>query len=165
MTVAPEPGPTLVMPLLRLLLSEQALSEEELLPRPIPRLLRLDVPVDAGLADWAVRTRAADEAALLVDEQGRVMAMSTGCGTLLGLDPLASVGALLLDLVVLVDFSATGVPLVEPELQTPPLRSLKSGTMARGLVRLQRADGHRTYDVVGIPLAGRVGALAFLTEV
>jgi hypothetical protein len=92
--------------------------------------------------------------------------MSETCGALLGLNPSESVGALLMDLILLVDFSATGVPLVEPALQAPPLRALKSDGMARGLMRI-RQEGVllRTYDVVGVPLAGGVGALAFITEV
>ncbi len=90
--------------------------------------------------------------------------MSAGCGRMLDLDPTATVGAPLLDVMVLVDFSATGVPITDAAPYAPPLRSLASGGMARGLVRLRRRDRLRTYDVVGVPLAGGSGALAFLNE-
>lgn len=132
----------------------------------MPRLLDLNDPTDAGFALWAARVREAAESCLLVDEQGRVAAMSIGCGVMLNIDPVETVGALLLDLIVMVDFSATGLPLPDPELQAPPLRALKSGGLARGLVRIRRRTGTlTTYDVVGVPLAGGLGALGFLTAV
>jgi PAS domain-containing protein len=159
--MASERGNQLLMPLRRLAPVEQPTG-----PHAVPRLLHLDLPVDDGLAAWAARVREAAEASLLIDDQARVVAMSAGCGALLGLDPSEAVGALLLDLILLVDFSATGIQLVEPELHAPPLRALKSGGMARALMRVrQQGVLLRTYDVVAVPLAGQAGAMAFLTEV
>ncbi len=151
MTVAAVTGLTMVMPLRRL--------------APVPRLAEPAEQVDDGLVAWAAHVREADEACLLVDGRSQVVAMSAYCGVMLDLDPAATVGAPLLDVMVLVDFSATGVPISDAAPYAPPLRALASGGMARGLVRLRRRDRLRTYDVVGVPLAGGAGALAFLNEI
>jgi hypothetical protein len=119
-----------------------------------------------GGVAWAQRVTEAQEIALLVDERGRVVALSTGAALALNLDPATALGRLLLDLIVLVDFSATGVPVEDADVQLPPLKALRSRTMARGLVRLRLARGVLvTYDCVGVPLAGGDGALAFFAEV
>lgn len=135
--------------------------------RPIvSRLLHLDARPDSGLARWVDQVRGSDEACLAVDAAGRVVAMSPSCGALLELQPDGSVGALLLDLVYLVDFTQTGLPLVDAERSTPPLRALRSERLARGLVRLRLPmAGPATFDVVGVPLAAGVGALGFFTRV
>lgn len=169
-------GPSLVLPLMRLApppseaptepAAATAATSPAPVPRVVPRLLHLDDPTDAGLAAWAGRVRESAESCLLVDEDGRVVAMSRGCGGLLGADPARSAGSLLLDLLHLVDFSATALPLADPSHQVPPLRVLRSGGLARALVRVRRAEGVlSTYDVVAVSLAGRAGALAFFVEV
>lgn len=172
MTATPDHGPQLLMPLLRLV-PEPAVEPDARTrigsapaPRLVPRLLHLDEPSDGGLAAWVTRVRESCESCLAVDSGGRVVSMSPACGRLLGVDPVRTIGVLLVDLVVLVDFTAVGLPLPDPAAQAPPLRALRSGALARGLLRLRLAEGSlRTYDVVGVPLAGGVGALAFLTEV
>jgi hypothetical protein len=156
MTLAAEQGAQLLMPLLPLVSEPPPV-------RSVARLLDLDDPVGALVA-WTARVREASEACLLVDDQRRVAAMSPACGALLALQPSATVGALLLDLVAVVDFSAGAVPLADPHQQVPPLRALGSGSLARALVRLRQGDLLRTYDVVGVPLTGGAGALAFFTE-
>jgi hypothetical protein len=148
MTAQPVRGPQLVMPLLRL---------------GPPRLLQLDASV--ALAQWALRVRDAPEACLLLDPQARVGAMSPCGGELLGLDPLTAVGSLLRDLLPWVDFTTSGLPLPDPEAHSPALRALRTGSLTRGLVRLRQRGALRTYDVVGIPLSGGAGALAFFTAV
>jgi hypothetical protein len=151
-----------VMPLTRL----SPPSEEPSAPQLIPRLLHLDRPADGGLGSWVARVRGAAEACLVVDVDGRVAAISATCGRMLDVDPVPTVGVLLLDLVELVDFTVAGLPLADPEVQAPPLRALAGGGLTRGLVRLRRATGAlSTYDVVGVPLAGSSGALAFFSEV
>lgn len=142
--MAAEHGPQLVMPL---------------------RTLHLDDKPDAGLPTWAARVRTAAEPCLLLDAEGRVAAMSAACAKLLALDPTAVVGSLLLDLVVMVDFTAAGLPIADAELQAPPLRALLGGGLARGLVRLRRGDRLTTLDVVGVPLVDGAGALGFLSQV
>lgn len=117
-------------------------------------------------AEWAKRITEAQETCLLLDERGRVVALSAGCALTLNIDAVSALGRPLRELVSLVDFSATGLPVEDPEVQLPPLKALRSQTMARGLVRLRL--GPRvltTYDVVGVPLAGGVGALGFFSEV
>ena len=125
-----------------------------------------DDVLSGGIAAWADRVSEAQETALLLNERGRVVAISTGAALALNLDVSTCIGKPLLDLVVVVDFSATGVPVDDPDVQLPPLKALRSLTMARGLVRLRLGRGVlTTYDCVGVPLAGGVGALAFFAEV
>ena len=160
---APEQGAQLVMPLLRLATAPEPVAAEPE-ARPLRRTLQLDAVSD-GLVAWAARVREAEEPCLLVDEHRRVAAMSAGCGALLGLHPSASVGALLLDLVQVVDFTAAAVARADPGPKVPVLRALASGSLARGLVRVRRGELLATYDVVGVPVRGGAGALGFLTEV
>lgn len=144
----PSRRPTLLLPLLAL-------------PRPPG-----DTALSGSLAEWARRITEAQETCVLLDARGRVVALSTGCALALNLDPVLALGKALRDLVVLVDFSATGLPVDDPEVQLPPLKALRSATMARGLVRLRLArEVLTTYDVVGVPLAGGAGALGFFSEV
>ena len=159
-----EQGPQLVMPLLRL-----APTGPDVTGRidgsPAPRTLHLDDKPDAGLLAWVARVRTAAEPCLLLDADGRVAALSPACGSLLMLDTTAVVGVLLLDLVVMVDFTAAAQPIADADLQAPPLRALLGGGLARGLVRLRRGDQLTTFDVVGVPLADGAGALGFVSQV
>jgi len=142
----------LVLPLLAL-----PRSEEDLLAQ---------LNLTRGVAAWAPRIREAEEACLLIDEHGRLVALSTGCALALTIDPVSGVGKNLIELVTMVDFTATGLPVEDPEVQLPPLKALRTNSLARGLVRLRLGKSVTvTYDVVGVPLAGGVGALAFFTEV
>lgn len=144
-------------------------EHERTLLLPLLQLQPREAPDDqlrGGVAAWAERVTEAQETALLLNERGRVVAISTGAALALNLDAAACLGKPLLDLVVLVDFSATGVPIEDPDVQLPPLKALRSRTMARGLIRLRLGRGVLvTYDCVGVPLAGGDGALAFFAEV
>ena len=145
------------------------MSEERSLFLPLlqlqPRPAADDVLV-GGIASWAQRITEAQETALLLNDRGRVVAISTGAALALDLDVTTCLGRPLLELVVVVDFSETGVPIEDPDVQLPPLKALRSQTMARGLVRLRLKGGVLvTYDCVGVPLAGGAGALAFFAEV
>ncbi|MCU1603107.1 MAG: hypothetical protein JWO22_3816 [Frankiales bacterium] len=129
---------------------------------PVARTLHLDgTPL---LEDWATRVREAAEAMLLLDGAGRLLAVSDSCGVLLGLDA-AAVGAMLLDVVEVVDFTTAAVPVPDPDVQLAPLRALATGRLGRGLVRLRTGLSARSYDVVGIPLSDGAGAVAFLAAV
>lgn len=128
-----------------------------LLPLPAPRVVHLDAP-------WLNQVRTAEEACLLLDEDGRVAALSRAAGELLELDPTRCVGAGLDDLLLVIDFTETGVPMADARAALPPLRSLSTGRLTRGLVRLRLPGGATpTLDVVGVPVGG--GALGFLSEV
>ena len=161
--------PQLLMPLHRLTPREPVepnVAADPVRPHPPrPRLVHLDDPKDEGLRAWTTRVREADEAVLVLDTRGRVFGMSASCAGLLRVDPGQVFGALLVDMVTLVDFTAAALPLTEPERQVPPLRALSTGALARGLVRFTRNGRTSTYDVVGVPLAKGVGALAFFTAV
>ena len=122
--------------------------------------------LQGSVSAWSQRVEEAQETCLVLDSRGRVVAVSRGCALSLNLDPATALGKPLLDLVVLVDFSQTGVPVEDPDQQLPPLKALRSGSLARGLVRLRLARGVlATYDVVGVPLAAGQGALGFFSEV
>jgi hypothetical protein len=145
----PEQRPTMLLPLRHL----------------HPRQSGDDV-LEGGIASWAQRVTQAQETCLVLNERGRLVALSPGCALALNLDVTTCIGKPLLDLVVLVDFSQTGVPVEDPDVQLPPLRALRTGSMARGLIRLRLGRGVLvTYDVVGVPLAGGQGALGFFSEV
>lgn len=143
-----------------LVLPLRHLDPEEPSDAPVLRTLHLDgTPL---LQAWTSRVREAAEAMLLVDAAGRLVALSGSAGELLSLDPAEATGAMLLDLVEVVDFTAAGVPAPDPDVQLPVLRALLSSRLHRGLVRLRTAGGLRSYDVVGIPLADSAGAVGFL---
>lgn len=125
-----------------------------------------DDALTGSVLEWAQRVTQAQETCLLLNDRGRVVALSTGCALSLNLDAQTALGKPLLDLVALVDFSATGVPVDDADVQLPPLKALRNNSLARGLVRLRLGRGVLvTYDVVGVPLAGGAGALAFFSEV
>jgi PAS domain-containing protein len=129
----------------------------------VPRTLHLDgTPL---LESWAAKVREAAEAMLAVDASGRLVALSPLAAKLLGLDPAAAVGVMLLDLVEVVDFTSAAVPVPDPDVQLPPLRAIVTGRLNRGLVRLRTGHGLCSYDVVGIPLSDAAGAVAFLATI
>ena len=149
-------GPQLVLPLRRLAPGQ--------VPRqvvPAPTL----APVSASLERWLTCVRQTAEACLLLDGTGRVAAVSDAAAVLLD-GPGDAVGRPLADVVTALDFTAAGTPDPVPEQALVPLRALRTGALARGLLRLRRPDGGvATYDVVAVPLADLGGALAFLQPV
>ena len=111
-----------------------------------------------GAAGWASVVAAAEEPCLLLDADGLIQAVSPAFLTLFGLGSAGSVlgRGLLDDLLDLVDFSARGAGLTAAELERiPPVQSLRSGGLARGLVRVRVGGAVRTVDAVTTPL--RVG--------
>ncbi len=144
-------GATLLLPLRRL-------------PQQPASPVRWEPP--RGVGRWAATVRSSDEACLLLDADGRVVALSAPAADLLDLRPDAATGMLLAEQLSFVDFSLAALPTPEASGDIPPLRALRCGGLARGLVRRRRISGAlTTYDVVGVALAGRTGALAFLVEV
>lgn len=123
-------------------------------------------PPTRGVGRWAATVRASEEACLLLDADGRLVALSAPAADLLDLRADAATGSLLAEQLSFVDFSLAALPTPEASEDLPPLRALRSGGLARGLVRRRRTSGAlTTYDVVGVALAGRTGVLAFLVEV
>jgi hypothetical protein len=129
------------------------------------------VALPAGMACWARSVDKAEEACLVLDRDGRIVAASASCHELLGLGtPGAAVGRFLLDGVRLVDFTAAREELTEVEVETtPPLLALSSGRLARGLMRVHDgADFDATVDAIATPLSqdGKVvGSLTFFAPI
>ena len=124
-----------------------------------------------SLDHWAVAVAAASEPCLLLDRDGMVVAASTACGRLLGLDPYQAIGRRLVDGVVhLLDFNAISGQLPEWEVEKiPPLLPLSTGGLARGLLRVPGVDGPpSTVDAISTPLREGpvvVGSLTFFAPV
>ena len=129
---------------------------------PLPaqaRVLRLD-----DRLPWAEQVATADEACLLLDTAGRVVAMSVAAAAVLAVDPRPCGGARGADLPRVIDFTVWGSRGPDAASVLPPLRSLATGRLTRGLVRLRLPVGTTpTLDLVGVPVTD--GALAFLCEV
>ena len=152
---------TLLMPLVPL---PPHLAPDRAEPVSPSRSLSLDAA--PGLARWSGALQAAPEACLMLDATGRVVALSPSAADLLDLQPDTALGALLSDLLAFVDFSLAALSSPDAAADSPPLRALRTGGMARGLLRRRRPDGSlATYDVVGVGLRDRAGVLAFVSEV
>jgi PAS domain S-box-containing protein len=144
--------------------------------QPISRLLIPLVRLEQGppradvLAAWAKLVQDSAEACFVLDQAGSVVAASASAAELLGeygADQVA--GHRLLDVVDLVDFHG-GTAGAEYADRLAPLQALVGNTLARGLLRVQFADGAtRTLDSIAAPLhdaEGRVaGTIAFLASI
>jgi PAS domain-containing protein len=117
---------------------------------------------------WKTTVAVAAEPALIIDPIGTILAVSPSATALLGLGrPADAVGQPLLGGVIrLIDFTAGGGDLDEPELERiPPLLAIRSGRLARGLMRVQTAEGeaHLTVDAIATPLTDAGDVVASLT--
>ncbi len=117
---------------------------------------------------WKTTVAVAAEPALVIDPSGTILAVSPSASALLGLGrPADAVGQPLLGGVVrLIDFTAGGSDLDEPELERiPPLLAIRTGRLARGLMRVQTAAGeaHLTVDAIATPLIDSGDVVASLT--
>jgi hypothetical protein len=131
------------------------------------------VPVSGPAPDrrrlqlWAELVRVAQEPCLVLDRAGLIMACSAPAVSLLGLPELGTaLGRGLLDGILhLVDFTAAGRRLSEWELaRIPPMLTLATGGLARGLIRIRLDHATRTVDAVTTPLrdcADLAGSLTF----
>jgi PAS domain-containing protein len=121
--------------------------------------------------DWYEVVAAAAEPCLLVDSDGLIGAVSAAFLRLFGFSAAEDVlgRGLLDDLVDFVDFSAGPSRLETAELERiPPLQSLRSGGLARGLLRVRVGGKVRTVDAVTTPVRvdGQVsGSLTFFAAV
>src|SRR3954454_8973434 len=112
------------------------------------------------LARWPEAAAHAGEASLVIDSRSVIVALSPPCHPLLGID-LPAVGENLVDVLRLLDFSGSGVALAVDEVgKIPPLLALASGRLARGLIRVECANGPCTLDAIATPLTDRGGAAA-----
>jgi PAS domain-containing protein len=161
----------------------EPLSEEVRVPRLDISLASVDVVTGPPPAlrvvqraperptDWYAVVAAASEPCLLLDSDGLIGAVSAPFLRLFGFaaaeDALGR--GLLDDLLDFVDFSAGPSRLETAELERlPPLQSLRSGGLARGLLRVRVGGGVSTIDAVTTPIraGGQVsGSLTFFAVV
>jgi hypothetical protein len=128
----------------------------------------------ANLERWTNTVTVATEPCLIIDADMTIVAVSPSCGELLGLGkPADGLGQPLLDggMLRLIDFTAGGGELARPEIERiPPVLAIRSGRLARGLMRVQTdpANAAVTIDAIATPLveAGQVVAsLTFFSAV
>lgn len=134
-----------------------------------------DEPTPDGSFDrWLSTVTAADEPCLLIDTRLTIAAASESCCRLLSLGlPTAAVGRPLVGGGLrLVDFTAARSELPEPEIdKIPPILAVKSGRLARGLLRVQSSDADdadATVDAIATPVFRRTmvaGSLTFFSPV
>jgi len=117
---------------------------------------------------WTATVATAAEPCLVIDATSKIIAVSLSGSDLLGLGrPAEAVGQPLLGGVLrLIDFTAGGGELDEPEIERiPPLLAIRSGRLARGLMRVQTdaGDAHLTVDAIATPLLEAGDVVASLT--
>lgn len=136
-----------------------------------PSSLHLVAPSE-GVAVWSAVVAAAEEACLVLDAGGHIASVSESAAQLLaGALPEQLVGRTLgAGPVHLVDFTRELRPLSEPEsCRTPMIAALRTGSLARGLIRVRLPHGSATtLDVVAAPLISGgqvVGSLSYFSAV
>ena len=117
---------------------------------------------------WRATVETAAEPCLVIDATTTIRAVSPSCSELLGLGkPVDAVGQPLLGGVLrLIDFTAGGSELDEPEIEKiPPLLAIRSKRLARGLMRLltDRDESHLTDDAIATPLVEADQVVASMT--
>lgn len=128
---------------------------------------------DGSVALWTPTVAAAAEPCLLIDASMMIVAVSEECCRLLSLGtPAEATGRSLIDGTLrLVDFTQARGELTEAEIEKiPPRLALKSGRLARGLLRIvaEGRPGEVTVDAIATPLLDGgtvVGSLTFFCEV
>jgi hypothetical protein len=132
-------------------------------------LVRVPLSPPDPLAHWVEAVARAGEPCLVIDARADVIAMSPACVALLGLarPPLGK--QLHPDALHLIDFSSeAGALTVNEVAKIPPLLSLSSARLARGLIRVECGGSVSTLDAVAAPIGatGKVaGSLTFLSPV
>jgi PAS domain-containing protein len=122
------------------------------------------------LARWIAAVGSAHEPCLVLDRDGRVLALSRGASELLGCSDIGVIGRALLDVVEVVDFD-NGAANPEYAARVAPLAVLSAGSgLMRSLLRVRRRDSARaTLDASSAPIhdsaARTVGSLTFLAPV
>jgi PAS domain-containing protein len=147
-----------------------SLASVELVAEP-PPALRVVHSAPQQVTDWYQVVAAAAEPCLLLDSDGLIGAVSAAFLRLFRVaTPEEVLGrGLLDDLLDFVDFSADPSRLEGADLERiPPLQSLRSGGLARGLLRVRVGGTVRTVDAVTTPVRtdGQVsGSLTFFATV
>jgi PAS domain-containing protein len=128
------------------------------------------VPLREELRAWVSVVALCADACLVLDADGRVVALSPATATLVGTEPADAVGRMLVgDVLALVDFSSAAEPLRDVGA-IPPVSAATAGVPCHGLMRLRRPDGPTvTLDTISTPLHGaegqRLGSLSFFARV
>jgi hypothetical protein len=122
----------------------------------------------ATIERWTSTVATAVEPCLVIDVATTILAVSRSCSELLGLGlPSELVNQPLNGGVLrLIDFTAAGSELDEPEIEKiPPLLAIRSERLARGLMRVQTGgpDGPLTVDAIATPLLDGDQVVASLT--
>ena len=117
---------------------------------------------------WTSTVATAVEPCLVIDVTTTILAVSPTCSELLGLGkPVDAISQPLLGSVLrLIDFTAGGGELDEPEIEKiPPLLAIRSKRLARGLMRVQTEgdQAHLTVDAIATPLLDGDHVVASLT--
>src|SRR5262245_5049317 len=96
-----------------------------------------------ALRRWVAAVRTAGEVCLLLDADAVVVSCSAGFTELFGVPNAVAVGRHVGEGVLdLLDFTGDNVSLADWELdKTPPLQVLRTGTLARGLLRFRDRQG------------------------
>jgi PAS domain-containing protein len=154
-----------------------SLASVDLVAEPLPTLRVVHSEQEPGVrttgrsTDWIAVVTSAAEPCLLLDAHGLIGAVSDSFLTLFGLGGAPEVlgRGLLDDLLDLVDFSALSTRLTGAELERiPPLQSLRSGGLARGLIRARVNGTVRTIDAVTTPVRSDDevdGSLTFFSQI
>jgi hypothetical protein len=146
-------------------LSLSGLAEPTVAERP------LSAPeADTALDRWAFVVARAEEPCVVISHNGVVVAASAASADVFSVRPSDAVGRLLVDGVLqLFDFNTVSGELPEWEVdKIPPLLAIRSGVLARGLLRVSTNGVPQTVDAISTPLRdlGRVvGSLTFFAPV
>jgi PAS domain-containing protein len=143
---------------------------------PVTRPRQVDVSLrraraEAGLDTfeaWRIAVSSATTAALLLDVDEMVHAISPAAAELLATRVTRALGRPVLELITLVDFHS-GAPTQEYARRIPPLVTIESELLSRGLFRVRGHDGLVTVDAVSAPVYDSndylAGSITFLAGV
>lgn len=125
-----------------------------------------------GVDRWTATVAAASEPSLIIDTSTAILAVSASAAELLGLGkPPEAIGQPLGAVLRLLDFTAGAGELEESDAEKiPPLLAVRSGRLARGLLRVVPGPGETplTVDAIATPLLEGervVGSLTFFSAV
>lgn len=149
--------------------SDAALARGAQAPADDPLPADEPLPPADPMKRWADAVADAVEPCVVIDVDGNVVAMSPSCQRMFGLIEAPVGQPLHGGAMHLVDFSGEGGALTDNEVnKIPPLLSLRSGRLARGLIRATCANVACTLDAVATPIGESgavIGSLTFFSPV